>query len=321
LVCPRLNNLSDIVRSAQFELDTIPVTARVQEYDRHAIITLDMDAKPTRVSVKIGQWHGESLIYEWDTTSFQGCNVIVTMSKNNEHRWIHDFARFHVQNHRADGMLFIDNGSADYGPDELLATLKSAGIAKPAVLSTALKLGPRGLKPFRNSELYLQTCALNVARVGYLSRAKAVLNCDVDELVHCTDGTIFDLARHSPLGFVTFVGSWRFPAQVRTGPVVHADHMGADPTRGPCPPKWCIVPNGPLDQFQWRPHALGRLPFPRLFRTKQAKYWHCRAVTTSWKGNNRLVVPEKTIPDQEMRAFLERLGTENNLNDNRIAFT
>lgn len=308
LVCPRLNNLRGVLGAAQFTADGRPVIPRFREYKRHAIIEFDAPVAPARLSIRIGEWSAETPVHAMDRETFRDRDVLVTVSRDNDLRWIHDFARFHVRHQGIDGMLFIDNGSAAYGPLEIQATLRRAGVAQPVVLSTTLKYGPRGRKLYANSELFLQTCLLNIARLRSLSSARGVLNCDVDELVHSKGGTVFDLARRSRFGFVRFAGVWRFPSPGFQGRACHAAHVFGDPACEPCPPKWCLVPGGPFGRLQWRAHKLEPLPLSRLFVTQEAGFWHCRAVTTSWQGAGRLSSPPNTVPDPRMQAALERAG-------------
>lgn len=310
LVCPRLNNLRADLRTARFRIDGHPVAASVREFKRHAIVQLASPEFPARVSIEIGDWRAESRVHSASPEMFRGRNVIFTLSKDNDLDWIHDFARFHHRHHRADAMLFVDNGSAAYGPDEIESAVKRSGIDRVLVLASPLNYGPRGKRPHLHDDQYLQSCVMNIARLRFLSRARAVLNCDVDELVHSRGPSIFDLAVRSPLGFVRFAGRWRYPAANLVGSARHAAHVFERPGGKICSEKWCIVPDGPLRHLQWRPHSLEPLPFARIFNTRAAGFWHCRAVSNDWKGYGRLFSPDDTVADPSIQSAMNAAGLE-----------
>ncbi|NDW60189.1 hypothetical protein G0P98_27455, partial [Yangia sp. PrR004] len=50
------------------------------------------------------------------------------MSKDNDLRWIEDFARFHARTQGAESILFIDNGSTTYAMSEIQGVLERAGL-------------------------------------------------------------------------------------------------------------------------------------------------------------------------------------------------
>ncbi len=305
LVCPRLNNLWFTVTRAAFALDGRPVRARLRRYYRHTLIALKAPIRPDRVSVRIGDWVGETGVHGPPTAGFAGRNVLMTLSKDNDPAWIEDWARFHVRHHGAQACLFVDNGSAEHGPEAIRPALERAGLSRSVILSAPLRYGPRGKPPFVNAELFLQTGVMNVLRLRFLKQARAVLNCDIDELVMTPGRTVFDLAVGSSRGFVQFPGRWVHPAPGSEGWSWHARHTHADSPARPCPPKWCIVPDGPLGRFQWRPHELEGLPLQRRFRAESAWFYHCRTITNGWKSQSRTGVNENTVPDEALIAALD----------------
>ncbi|MBP0482251.1 hypothetical protein [Sagittula salina] len=293
LICPRLTSLRGAMRGARFALDGRTVRARVQYFDRHSVVTLRSREVPLRVSIEIGGWRGETRVHAAEDT-FAGCNVLVTLSKDNDPAWIEDWVRYHVVHHGADAVLFVDNGSA-YGPEVVRAAIQRGGVAMSRVLVTDAPYGPRGKKPYANAELFLQFCVLNAVRHRFLWNARAVLNCDIDELV-TTEGSIFDTAVDSRFGYLAFPGYWVHPEPGFEGYPSHRAHGFRDAPKIACPDKWCMVPNGPLRHFEWRQHRLERLPFPSWFRG-EAGFWHCRNITNGWKLLKRTRVREATVPD------------------------
>lgn len=287
LIAPRLNNLQRTVARADFRLDGAPARPRFRRFYRHTLIEFKAPEPPARVSVKIGNWQGESVVHPADPAPFAGRNTLLTLSRNNDLAWIADWARYHVHHQGAEAALFLDNGSDGYGPQEITAALREGGLERAMVMRTPLPFGPRGVKPYVNAELFLQTGVMNAARLRFLGKARAVLNCDVDELVTSPGTSVFDMARRRAVGLVRFPGTWRYVPSGQERRPRHGDHLHARAAKAPCAPDWCIVPTGPFGGLQWRPHAPERLPLPRLFVTRKAWFYHCFAITDGWKRRTR----------------------------------
>lgn len=289
LICPRLNNLAALFGRGKVMLDAQAVKPKVRMYYRHSTVTLKCASRPERISLEIDGFRLETRVRFATPERFRGRNAIVTMSKGNDLRWIEDFARFHARTQGAESILFIDNGSTTYAMSEIQGVLERAGL-DALVLRTELPFGPRGLKPYSNSELYLQTCALNAVRLRYLQEARAVLFCDIDELVLSRGAkTVFDAAARAAFGYTRFSGTWRYAVEEGdTALVRHADHVFRKPGETSCPHKWCVRPGGPVGQAQWRPHTLEGFPFNWMFDSKDFTFHHCRQITTGWKRNSAL---------------------------------
>ncbi|WP_149758928.1 hypothetical protein [Roseivivax sediminis] len=225
--------------------------------------------------------------------------MIVTMSKDNDLVWIEDFARFHAQTQGAEAIVLVDNGSTLYEPGDIARVLERTGL-DALVLSTSLPFGPRGRRPYGNTELFLQTCALNAVRLRFLQQARAVLCCDIDELVlGRTPNSVFDATWHSRFGLTRFGGEWRYARQPARGAVVrHDDHRFLVANKKPCPAKWCVRPSGPLGDLQWRPHILDEFVFNWAFRSKEFTYHHCRQITTGWKRDSVAPKAARLVPSK-----------------------
>jgi hypothetical protein len=308
LVCPRLNNLGAAVRGAEFRLDGRRVRARLACFYRHTVITLPAPDCPERVAVRLGAWQGETAVHRAAPERLAGRRVLMTLSKDNHPDWVHDWARFHRHHHGADACVLVDNGSAEHGPETLRAALHRAGLAEVLVLSTPLPFGPRGRKPFVNAELFLQTGVMNALRLRFLSRARSVLNCDIDELVMSAGGSIFARAEAARAGFVSFPGRWVYPPPDVAQAAPHGAHGHVDVPPKACPEKWCIVPSGAMAGRQWRAHGLEPLAFPGRFRARDAWFYHCRNVSTGWKSAGRVRARPDTEPDARLAEALRQAG-------------
>ncbi|NDW00194.1 hypothetical protein G0A00_12885 [Yangia sp. PrR002] len=307
LICPRLNNFAALFRRGRLSLDGQRVRAKIQTFYRHSVVLLRSPTRPQRIALEIDGHVIETDVRVPETARFRDKNVILTMSKDNDLCWIEDFARFHAETQGAEAIIFIDNGSTSYTRDELQDVLENAGL-DALILRTELPFGPRGVKPYANRELFLQTCALNSARLRFLREARAVLSCDIDELV-LSQGmdTVFDVTARSWIGFTRFKGVWRYAISAEEGTLVrHKDHAFRKAEDKPCPPKWCIRPSGPLGKVQWRTHELEGFMFNWAFNSSAFLFHHCRQITTGWKRTGRFAKEGEVIEDVPAMTLVRR---------------
>ncbi len=298
LVCPKLLNFAGLIRDGGLQLDDHPARIRrLRRYRRHDIVEIAAEAGATRLSIVHDGWSATSGISPDMSAIFAGLNASLHISRNNRLDWIADWARFHQAEHGLEAMLVMDNASDAYPPEAILDALAATGLRRAVVLKVPQPYGPVRSKSGGGGAKFLQPAMLNLARLRFLSRARAVLNVDIDELVWSRASSVFDAALHSPLGMVVFDGEWRSPAAGREPPLGHADHIYAEAESDPCPTKYCIRPDGWRRYIGWdvhRPDVL--LPFGWLKRSDFG-YWHCRTITTNWKNYNRLGYRPLAEPD------------------------
>ncbi|NSX54871.1 hypothetical protein [Parasulfitobacter algicola] len=302
LVCPKLLNLEAIFKTGQVFVDGWPVRPRIRRYRRHDLVDLPWKGPKPEIEVRYGDWVGQSMVNPAVPDRLAGLNVHVAISKNNDLQWLADFARFHIQHHDLQAMVLMDNGSDRYGLDEIGAVLRQTGLQDVIVLDVPFPYGPRGVKKMKRKNKYLQTAMLNALRFRFLGQARAVLQCDIDELVWAGGKSVFDAAVAHPLGYVQFPGEWRYPKDGTR----HGAHRYRLEGRDGCPTKYCIVPGGPMRRFSWDIHRLERLAFGQFLTSKRAEYWHCAGISTNWKGWNRLNNQDKAnldpVADQALKA-------------------
>lgn len=310
LVCPRLFNLTPLLSRLRHD-GTQAAAPRRRTYRRHEIARLTIPREATRLRLTLGDWTGESGISADGTAHFAGLNASLHISRNNDLRWIADWAHYHISEHGLEAMLVMDNGSDAYPPEAILEALQPTGLKRAVVLNVPQPYGPTrgnvGGRKAGGGAKFLQPAMLNLARLRYLRLARAVLNMDLDELAWSHRGSVFDAAVASPLGLVSLAGRWRMPAPRSTAPYIHADHSHLRPGDKPCPPKYCLRPDGPLRWAGWDVHRLetalpvGRRPSPGM------GYWHCRGITTNWKTYDRLGFTSVGPRDASTAAVLERV--------------
>jgi len=310
LVAPRLYNLAPLL--PRLTLDGRSVRLRSwRAHRRHEVARLAAPAGASRLALTLPGWEAACGISPDGAGHFAGLNASLHISRDNRLAWLSDWARWHVGEHGLEAMLVMDNASAVYPPEAILEALAGTGLRRAVVLRVPQPYGPQRSRVGPGAAKFLQPAMLNLARLRYLRRARAVLNVDIDELVWSRAGSVFDLACASRLGHVSFKGAWRMPG--RDGAHLrHADHGALRARADPCPPKYCIVPGGPLGRLSWDVHRLeGPLGLGAALTQAAARpdigYWHCRAITTDWKGHRRTAGGGRGAPDPATEAALARV--------------
>lgn len=305
LVAPPFNNLAPVLKGARWFRDGSPVRpVRTRRYNRHTVVELPAPGEVSEVSVTLGRWTGRSAVSRAQPDLFAGLNTAICISRDNDLQWIRDFIRFHRHHHGLQAMIVVDNGSTAYGMNDLRAALADTGLETTLVLSAPFPYGPRGLKPYARAEKFLQTAVFNILRLRYLARARAVLNCDIDELMWTPGTTVFDLARHSLFGYVRLPGHWRYSKADLPGADRHGAHVYRRPSSADCPPKWCMVPDGPFRRFSWDTHRLEGLGINGLFASRKGRFWHCHSVSTGWKDSRKFTPDTDLEHDPAIAAAL-----------------
>lgn len=302
LVCPKLFNFASLLRRAEWRIDGAPArVARIQNLRRHDIVTLNAACKPVEIRLSLDGFKGGSAVSDCPFDLMAGLNAHVAISHNNDLQWIHDFALYHKREQGLQAMLLFDNASDRYGVDDIHAALAPVGLESVVVVPTPYPYGPRGALK------YLQTSVLDIARLRFLRDARATLVCDIDELVVTEGPNVFDATARNWLGFSTFNGQWRFPAEKVTSGTCHADHIYQSASAERCNAKYCIVPNGPLRRLSWDVHKLDFISVDKLLRRKAIHFLHCSAVTTDWKGQERYELPDDLTIDPKAQSAFQRV--------------
>ena len=82
---------------------------------------------------------------------FSGLNVLLTLSKDNEIRWIRDWVTFFARRHECDAVLLYDNASTRYGSVDIYTAISSVpGIKACVVVHWPYKYGPQGSDAFHD---------------------------------------------------------------------------------------------------------------------------------------------------------------------------
>lgn len=314
MVAPKLMNFKHLVRKCSFSVDGVPAKSpRIKTYYRHALLRLADAPEGTHLTVTFPNGANEACLIETPDTDFlAGLNVQMTISKDNDLNWVREQLTFHAAKSGVEAVCFIDNGSTAYTLDDLADTLADCGLKRAVLVSAPLKWGATNIKPV-SRELYLQTSVYNIVKYRFLSRARAVLCCDVDEvLVPSEPGdSVFDRAVGARLGFVRFEGMNRFPAALDDAPFSFPQHYWQKPDMGPAASNWCLDPTGPLGDFQWRCHNLESNLLGRFQMLKTPQFYHCLGIGTGWKHEERMRSDAALVENAEDRAFWETVFVPN----------
>lgn len=319
IICPKLYGIYDAVRNGTFYVDGQPAhKMRLKRTEFYDVILLPAPKRPNSVAFECNEARVETSVnsVQLDCSAFAGSNCAVTLSKDNDLAWIEDFARYHRQVHGLERMLFFDNGSSRYAVEDIEEALQRGGLEGSVVLSAPFRYGMTTFDAkgkHRFSTVYLQTSLLNIARRRFLGKARAVLQCDIDELVWCDQGSIFDVTVKRLTGFVRLGVEWRYPGAGSEGRVRHSDHTYAKPGDQLCRAKYCINPAGPLGFSEWHVHTIGLLRSRGSLITPSTEgIWHCKAVAGSaWRGYDGENSGD-LVPDEKTRAQFQTVNWSDN---------
>jgi hypothetical protein len=284
VICPRFWGLVSLLADGAFHVDgTRPESVVRRTRGLYETMRLSGLPRGDRLAFTFGGATVTGAISDSDVDSkaFAGLNVAVTVSRDNRLEWIGDWARWHVRHHGLQAVLIFDNGSTATSIDAVRETLLRADVAHAAVSSVPLPYGPllRAAEGrMSHAGQYLQTSLLNIARMRFLPRARAVLQCDVDELVRPGRDGIFDATVRSVLGLCVLSGSWRHPANGLQTRIRHREHVLASPDEPLCGGKYCVAPRGLLAGLSWSVHRLDSRYLSSRPRQQRWSFWHCSAL-------------------------------------------
>ncbi len=307
IYCPKLLGFKKTMLRATFRINGQVVgKPKLREFRQFDVMDLPCRTEPQIVEMQVDDTTVPLPFSVADPDRFAGKNVVYTKVQNDNLDWIHDWGVAHQRNHGANAIVIANNASTAYSNEDLRATLAAIpGIDVADVLDGPHSHGPhpstcKGIGWAR----FQQKSYLNIMRDRFLMAARAVLLCDVDELVAEPSGhSIFDATVNSWAKYKPFRGAWRFTDAAAKSPH-HADHMWQDENESPCPGKYCIVPNSLLGRTSWSVHTLENVN-RRLFPPRNAfRYYHCRGISTSWKYDRKGGDSRRLTIDPMTRDFL-----------------
>ncbi len=316
---PPLLNLATGLAESVWRLDGAEVTADLRDLDRTQGSWLSASAAGgERLTVTLGEATCSAEISGSGVDWFRGRSVLVTKSRNNDLRWITDWARFHASKQGVDAVLFYDNGSDRYRPEDVLAALDVAGIDVAVVVTWPFKFGPQGgnwegltAAPWDSD--FCEYGILEHARHRFLSEAAGVLNQDIDELAVSEDAAgVFDLLASTESGAIRYPGRWiENPRATDRQPPHFSDFTVYDSTRKPSTSKWAIDPTRTQHAEQWKTHSVRGVT---MTTTTRIRHRHFAGITSNWKydrGGTAPVSPTRHRYDGRLsEAMSDVFGTD-----------
>lgn len=246
---------------------------------------------------------------------FRDKKVLFAISKNNKLKWIRDWAKFYVDVHGVNALLLYDNGSTEYGLDELLSAIGVKGLEVAVVVDWPFKYG--STKQGQGDKWDSNFCQRSMfvhARRRFLDEAAYAINQDVDELLVTTSGkSIFELVDNTPEKFITYPGRWIESPIIGNAAdgrdLSFRDYGYFDTDSYRCHSKWAIAPSRTKQVRNWSVHKVAGMP---RNISSEAEFRHFRAISTGWKAGRLSESDDEAIGsklelDKSWRSIAEQL--------------
>lgn len=244
---------------------------------------------------------------------FKGSRVLMTMQKDEELKWIEDWANYYVRVHGVDSILLFDNNSSSYSQNEIKEALDRVhGLHRAFVVDWPFKYGPQGgawvgTAASWDSD-FCQIGAFQTARYKDSGSSAGVINADIDELVvPLSSRSLFDALAESESGTVGYSGHWieNSPIDLAHDSVPRFWNFAKTEGNGaPCTNKWTS------DISRWTQDMHPTAHFVRkLDYLPSADFYtaHFRGLNSGWKApdrrDQRVWQGEVRIDDELVRAL------------------
>lgn len=266
LVGPPLLNLEERFTDASYSLDGSPVpppSFTALNRAQRGVIAGHNQGDDLLVDYDVD--HSATLRIRSDLSSlFDGMNVLAAMQRNNELRWIRDWASFYVSVNDVQALALYDMRSNLYRMEDIAEALQGIrGLETVVIVDWPYKYG---VPAFSNGQPwdsdYCQYVAWEHCRRRFLRSARAVTIADLDELFLADDGrSIFAHAEDDPHGVVRFKQRFiepavkRHPTDAKTR--TYADYLYYLPEKPLSTPKWAAILPRLEDKHQLLIHSVG----------------------------------------------------------------
>jgi tetratricopeptide (TPR) repeat protein len=246
---------------------------------------------------------------------FNRCSALVTISRDNDLQWIHDWAFHHAKECGVDAIVFYDNASVSYEVGDIALALGTVpGLTDVALIRQDAPFGPAGYPAGGggSDSAYLKPAMFEHARYRFLALADLFINLDIDELLLLK--TVRDLRsyadRDEPVILVDRKDVENFVEQpvADNYPQSHRNYWWRKRKPGNLLPKWVARPRacGPGTVFTY--HQVDREQAWRA-PTDELEISHFLALTTGWKSPARL----QEVPRERAWGLVEDLDLRDRL--------
>lgn len=319
LVGPPPMNLMPALADARYRALPSGTALRARYHPSLSTMTTALAGVPagsTAIRMEVGEAAWELAIQPNHAADLAGRRLLIGMNKDNELRWISEWARWHAALHGTDAIVLFDNGSRRYAAAEIEAALRAVpGIATVVVPVWPGRFGMTDpalhINPYWSH--FLQIAAMGVALRRFGAAAAGILNCDIDELAATRSGrAIYQLLPEARRGLVVFRGQW-----IEALGDAAVGHRGftqrlRDPRAARSGPgKWVLDPRQAwvrnLDVHPYW-HWIEHRPWLGKSMPADAFYWHFKGINTSWKEARAVPVAAALVePDAALAAAFARV--------------
>jgi hypothetical protein len=325
LVGPALRNLRRAVDHSRWTVDGTATDLRVSV---HTSITVTIVAlsgvspDARAIGMEVGDQSFTLTIQPNFSDRLAGRRLLFTTSRNNKPEWLTAWAQYHHRFHGVDAVVLFDNGSTTLDVGSIAGALERSGVPEIFVVPWDRIYGAYDPKVLINPywARFLPMSAMSVALRRFGAKARGILNCDVDELVHAEAAPdIFAALDRTPQGLLVMRGRWieAAPSTDRFGDHRDYHYRLKDAEAARCAQrKWVLDPRRPWvadlgvhPYFHWiegRPRGAKSMP-------SDVFYWHFKAINTNWK-TARNVPSDAGVnlvePDPELSAVFSAWGKE-----------
>jgi hypothetical protein len=233
---------------------------RVHHGVQAEILRVTLPRGDTRISFAFDKQRFDLGIQPNRSQHLRNDRVIFTINKDNDLRWIADWALFYVKEHGATAAVIYDNGSTAYNLVALRQTLaKVVGLEKFLVIPWPYKFGSMNdvfeeHKFGGNWGMFAQPPKFTQFLRKYAMEARSIVNVDIDELVISPfRKSVFKAVERAPFGLLRFNRVWVLNSRTETALPRHKDFVVrkkgvAARDRGK---KWALAP-GKAYFASWR---------------------------------------------------------------------
>jgi len=162
-VCPKLLNLETVFKQAKITASGETLSRhRIKRYRRHDEVWIACPMPPLDVTLDLQEISLYAKVSR-QTDVFNGKNVLMTKSKDNELPWISDWLHHHVTDQSANAALIFDNGSTQYPLSDLQQTMETvAGLDIAVSVASDFPFGSWKATKLLHRSMFYQTGMLRL---------------------------------------------------------------------------------------------------------------------------------------------------------------
>ncbi|MDP1369839.1 hypothetical protein Q8G42_03485 [Acinetobacter lwoffii] len=261
----------DLIENHKINIEKIDRSCRLSIYFPYKITSFVLFYKGLKFEIKKD--------FKCHHDLFTDKKVLLTKSKNNNLKWIHDWIKFYKAIHQINAVIIYDNNSDQYTIEDLKNYLDSMDI-DIFIIPWPFKFGPTDA-PWDSD--FCQYGILEHAKECFLQKASGVIQVDVDELIFSKSGrTVFDALKQTP--YLKTIGEWIEPIPYRDDLGINFNNFYYRSRKlVETSKKWCIDPRNTPKSSQWRVHDVKDCIDVGF--SEEFYHFHYKTISTNWRWN------------------------------------